>query len=87
MLLSGSEGLELMRVAERVPHRCISVQDVLHALILDLHRLLLRNFQSPVLLFLFCRHDLGLGQQSLDNLKAKFELLYIGLEPLGEKVA
>ena len=44
MLLSGSEGLELMRVAERVPHRCISVQDVLHALILDLHRLLLRNF-------------------------------------------
>ena len=88
MLLSGSEGLELVSVAERVPHRCISVKDVLHTLILDLHRLLLRNFQSPVLiLIIFPRNDLRFGQQSLDNLQAKFELLHVSLEPLSEKVA
>ena len=88
MLLSGSEGLELMRVAERVPHRCISVQDVLHALISLLHRLLLRNFQSPVLLLIiFRRNYLRFSQQSLDNLEAKFELLHVGLELLSEKGA
>ena len=37
VLLGSCQGLELMCVRERVPARSISIQNVLHALILDLH--------------------------------------------------
>ena len=39
------------------------------------------------MLFFLGRYDLGLGQQSLDDVQAEFELVHAGLESLSEKVA
>ena len=43
ILLSRCKSFKFMCVTERVPRRRISVQNVLYALILDLHRLLVRD--------------------------------------------